>query len=316
MRIPFLSTAIFTLLLLSACEREKESFQVVDTVPVFPRGDINRFYQGMDRRPDTVFLIDNGIAATLRTAGGVILEIPAGSFAFPGGEAVTGAVRIQWKEVRSIYDQVARRISLRHEEQLLQSELLFEWLVDREGVALILTQPVTIKWPATQSAGNLGLWYGRHREAQDYLWEEAPPGSVSLSSWVDPVLGAGANGYLLALDRTGACSAARPEWIPAPNGGTLETRLFPAYNSGNTSVWFLDPVSRRAIALRDSGNGHFYLPLIARGAPGRLFCVTEAVRHRYFSAWLDLQVNADTLVWEARPTEKDLGLLHSMISSF
>jgi hypothetical protein len=310
-----LPTALCFLLLCSACEKERDEFTAVDTVPVYPRGDINRFYQGMNRQPDTTFLMDGNVPQVLRSASGVILEIPPGAFAFPGGEPVSGTIRLQWKEIKTIYQQIARRISMRHDDQLLQAALLFDLQADKEGAPLILLQPITVKWPAAQPTGSLTLWYGRNSDTQGYQWEDAPPGSVSLSSWVDPVLGAGTNGYLLALDRTGTGSAALLETI-APDGGTLETRLFAAYNQGNTAVWFLDPLSRRAIALRDTGNGRFLLPAIARGAPGRLFCVTEAVRHRYFSTWLDLQVPGDTLIWEARPTEKDLAMLHGMIAAF
>lgn len=310
-----LHTALLLLLLLGGCTKEKETFTVVDAVPVYPRGDINRFYQAMDRNPDTVFVISAEAPATLRTTNGVLLEVPANAFSFQGGESVNGVIRLQWKEIRTLYDQIARRMSHGHRDALLLSAFSFELLADKEGVPLELLLPITVKWPDNQPKGMLDLWYGRHVAGEDFQWTESLPGSVSISSWVDPVLGSGTNGYFFTIERGGMISVAALQDMSQEQTSSVDCVFFPAYHSGNTAVWFIEPAFQRAIALQDAGEGRFVLPAIAKGTSGKLFSVTEAVRHRYFSATLDVALTADTLRWDPRPAEQPLILLHQWIRS-
>lgn len=313
MMIKPLLLSLMALFLLSACEKEKDSFVVVDTVPVYPRGDIQRFFLDMDHSPDTVFLIEANAPATLRTSGGVLLELPPNAFAYTGGTIVDGAIRLHWKQIRTIYDQIARRISQDHEGDLLQSAFSFELLADKEGVPLELTVPITVKWPDNQPKGFLELWQGRFEDNLGFQWTVSAPGAISISSWVDPVLGSGTSGYFFTIDRTGIVNVAALQDLAQEQTAAMSCVFFPAYNESNTAAWFIEPWQGRVIALRDLGQGRFGLPAIPGGSTGKLFCVTEAVRHRFFSASRDVAATGDTLRWEPRPAEQPLHALHQWI---
>lgn len=296
------------LLFLPACEKERDEFTPVDSVPLYPRGQIGNFFLGMDQAPDTVFTVSNQSGFKLRSHTGVLVEIEPETFGIPGGAPAEGTIHIAWKEIRTLYDQVSRRMSLRLDNQWMRPYLLFEWSAHQEGTPLELRKPVVIKWPENQPAGALQLWHGQWSEPSGFTWNLSSTGGVSLSTWVDPVQGSGTNGYLVSTDQTGISGAVLVE---DARTDSLQATFFPAYSKTNTAVYFLDTDHGSALAFRDNGAGLFILPGLPAGRNGRVVCVTEAIRYRFYSSWKDITTPSPG--WEPRPTERQLPVVYEML---
>lgn len=298
---------------LFACERSRDQFEVVKAVPLYPRGNILHFYNGMDRTADTVFQVEAGKAVVLRSDRGVLLEIPAQAFVSPGGEWINGPVRIHWKEVRSIYEQIARQISHRVGSAWLDSRVLFDIRAEQQGQDLILAKPLTIRWPDVQAESGLQLFQGMTPTPYSFDWMTAPEGSVHSGQWTDPTQGEATSGYVMVVATVGCLSAGRAVSVPDSEGFEVEARFFPAYNQTNTAVYFIDMEGRRGIALQDLGEGRFKLPVRVKGQTGRLFSVTEALKYNYYSEWVDLPVLTAPLTWEPRPGAQTPWAIHDML---
>ncbi len=307
---------LFSIVLFTACEKGKDEFIVIDSVPLYPHGNILRVFAGMATPIDSLFTFPSGAPAILRSVEGVVLEIEAYSFATSSGTIVDSNIRLHWTEIRKINTQIAHRLSMRTLENLVLPQATYKLEAELEGEKLSLVKPVIIKWPASQILPSLVAFTGIRPATHTFLWEPSPAGSVSVSSWIDPVNGEGVNGYFIVADQTGYGSAGKLEEVPASGSGAdLDVQFFPAYTEGNTAVYFLQSGSSRALALSDQGEGRFLLPNLAFGASGRLFCITEAVEKSYYSSWQDISFSPPGYNWKPRPAKEDLNTITLMLNS-
>ncbi|MBP6185150.1 MAG: hypothetical protein KA479_09430 [Saprospiraceae bacterium] len=307
---------LFFIVLFSACEKEKDEFVVVDTVPLYPHGNIFRVYAGMPSPVDSLFTFPSGAPVVLRSASGVVIEIEAFSFATSTGTIVDSNVRLHWTEIRKINAQIAHRLSMRTLEQILLPQAIYNLEVELEGEKLTVVKPIIIKWPATQVLSSLVAYSGIRPATHTFFWEPSQSGSVSVSTWIDPVNGEGVTGYFMVTQETGYGCAGKPEEVPAVGAGAdLHVQFFPAYTAGNTAVYFLQSGSTRALALSDQGEGRFTIPNLGFGASGRLFCITEAVEKSYYSTWKDITFTAPGFKWEPRPAKQELSTVLLMLNA-
>jgi hypothetical protein len=307
-------TVVLCLLLVVACQKPTDTFEGEQLVPLYPRGTINNFYGAIHQAPDTVFVLAGSEPATVRTARGVILEIEPGAFSRADGSPVDGTLQIAWTDIRRIGQQVRHRLSFDVEDHLLAPKFVCLLEASVQGEALMLSKPLLVKWPDESPAQGLGMWYQFAERLPENDWIVANPATISVSNWIDPLVGAGVTGYLFPLLQTGYwCGAVSESHIPGASYPARAT-LFPAYDAQNTAVYFLESAKNRAIALRDTGGGVFETPHLPQGSTGRFFCVTEAVRKNFFAAWQDVELQA-TYDWKPRPERKEIPALVQMLDA-
>lgn len=281
-------------------------------VPLIPRGNINNFYGAIASGPDTIFSISGGEPATLRTAEGVVIEIEPGTFTWPSGEPVEGTLNLQWTNIPRILHQVQHRLSMHYGTALLVPEFVCLVYAQSEGVSLLFKKPLLLKWPTDIHMNDLELWHQVQQRQYENDWMAVDPHSISFINWMDPVLGTNVEGYLFPVSESGYwCGGS----IEHPEEGAfleLSTVIFPDYKLDNTAVYFLQSEKNRIISLRDKGSGVFQFGAIPEGARGRLFCVTEAVRKNFFTAWQDVEL-VNSFVWNPRPEQKDIQSIYQML---
>lgn len=304
---------VLLLIFLFGCGDTFNDFIPNDAVPLYPRGDVNAFFDNTSLNPDTLFTVNNDGSWLLRTTNGVLLEGQPGSFIHNDGSPVESPVTIQWKQIRAIAEQVAERISLVFNDQLLSSELIFKLEAFADGKTVSLTQPVIIKWPNPNPAQDALLLI---KDVENpYLWQQPQQSSLGISSWTDPVSGSGTNGFLIPLEQPGIYTVCKYLHIPPSHKGPLKVQHFPSYNVANTVVYLLDRQLVQVYALQDAGEGVFILPDLPLHG-GRVITITAALKNTWFSAWKEIPFENGPEEWSPRPKSMQPSSIWTAISTY
>ncbi|MCF8239343.1 MAG: hypothetical protein K9I85_14365 [Saprospiraceae bacterium] len=301
-------------LLMASCQSEVDEFTPDYTVPI-PRGNILNFYEQLPQQSDTIFSLTGmtGAAVQLRSQTGVLIEIPDQAWMTADGKVVEDEYSLAWKEIRVIADQVERQISMQHYQGMVRSDKAFQLRAEKEGEALVLTKDILIRWPSA-SGGNPTMWKGIRPTPWVFRWQDAPQSQISLTNWIDPVNGAGVNGFLLSIAASGTWCAGESV-VLYPADPEIQVKMPKGFAESNTAVYWLDVPTGTAVALEYMGGGVYQIEDIPTGKTGRLFCVTEAVQNNFYSAWIDLSITAGGYTWNPIPEKRSLGLVRQMLES-
>ncbi len=301
-------------LLMVSCQAEVDDFNPDYTVPI-PRGNILNFYQQLPLQSDTIFALtgQTGNPVQVRSESGVLIEIPDEAWTTADGKVVEGGYSLAWKEIRGIADQVDFHISMQYYQGQVRSDKAFQLRAEKEGEELVLTKDILIRWPSA-SGGNLSMWKGIRPTPWVFRWQDAPQSQLSLTNWIDPVNGAGVNGYLVSVPQAGTwCAGEAVDLYPADP--EIQAQMPEGFAESNTAVYWLDTATGSALALEYIGGGVYQIEDIPTGKTGRLFCVTEAVQNNFYSAWIDLSITAGGYTWNPIPQKRSLGLVRAMLES-
>jgi len=300
--------------LLASCEPEVDEFSPDYTVPI-PRGSILNFYQLAPAQTDTIYALQGvtGSSIQVRSKTGVILEIPDSAWVTSGGKVVTDGYQLEWKEIRTLLDQVSDQLSMRDYQGRIQTDIAWSLTAEKEGESLVLQRDILMRWPSV-SGGSLQVYNGTRPTPWVFRWQKDPQGQFSLTNWIDPVNGAGVNGYLVAVQAAGigclgeetTLSTADPE---------IQVQMPKGFSEANTSVYWLDKVKNQCFALDYEGDGIFLLEDVPAGQSGRLFCVTEAVQNNFYATWKDVTLDAGGYTWTPIPEKISLGLVWTMLET-
>lgn len=299
-------------MLLASCQSEVDEFKPDYVVPI-PRGNILNYYSLQPGEIDSVFQLvgTTGQVNQVRSETGVLIEIPDQAWTTAGGTVIDDGYVLHWKEVRTLADQVNRHLSMRSYTDQVRSNKIFQLTAYKEGEALILTKDILVRWPEV-SSGALMMYQGSRPTPWAFRWQEAPQGQLSLTNWIDPVNGAGVNGYLMAIPSAGTwCAGEKMELNPVDPD--IQVQLPDGFAESNTAVYWLE--SGHSYALDYQGGGVFRIEDIPVGKTGRLFCVTEAVQNNYYAAWADQSITAGGYTWTPVPEKRSLGLVRLMLES-
>lgn len=310
---PFLFV-LFVGSFLTSCEPEVDDFSPDYTVPI-PRGSILNFYQLAPDQVDTIFQLQGvtGSSTQVRSMTGVILEIPDSAWATTGGKVITDGYQLVWKEIRTLLDQVSDQLSMRDYQGRIRTDMTWSLQAEKEGESLVLRKDILLRWPSV-SGGSFQIYKGTRPTPWVFRWQSDPQGQFSLTNWIDPVNGAGVNGYLIAVPSTGfwclgeeiLLSVADPE---------IQVQMPKGFSEANTSVYWLDKVKNQCFALDYKGDGIFLLEDVPAGQSGRLFCVTEAVQNNFYATWTDVTLDAGGYTWTPIPEKISLGLVWTMLET-
>lgn len=308
------STLLFGLgiVFLASCKPEVDEFVPGAVVPI-PRGNILDFYKLMPGETDTVFTLPGPGHVLVRSRTGVLIDFPDSAWTTSNGQVVTVPVTVRWKEIRSLVDQVSRQLSMRTYDQHLNSRIRFRVSGEKEGETLFLSKPILIQWPDA-GGGQPAVWKGSRPTPWDFRWVEAPGTSISLTSWTDPLNGAGVTGYLMAIPAEGFwCAGTGSTGVDADPD--IRVQMPSGFSENNTAVYWLDSQAGAAYALDYLGDGAFVLENIQAGSSGRLFSITEAVQNNFYSAWVDRSPGAGGIDWAPLPEKRSLNLVREMLST-
>lgn len=299
---------------LTSCEPEVDDFSPDYSVPI-PRGNILNFYQLAPDQVDTIYQLQgvNGSYTQVRSMNGVILEIPDSAWITTGSKVITDSYQLVWKEIRTVLDQVSDQLSMRDYQGRIQTDVSWSLQAEKEGETLILQRDILMRWPSV-SVGNVQVYKGTRPTPWVFRWQENPQAQFSLTNWIDPVNGAGVNGYLIGVPAAGywCLGEAIPLSVDDPE---IQVQMPKGFSEPNTAVYWLDHVNNRCFALDYKGEGIFRLDDVSAGQSGRLFCVTEAVQNNFYAAWKDVTLNAGGYTWAPIPEKISLGLVWAMLET-
>lgn len=299
-------------LLLGSCQSEVDEFNPDYVVPI-PRGNILNYYDLQPGEVDSVFNLigSTGQVNQVRSTTGVLIEIPDQAWTTAGGTIVEDGYTMRWKEIRTIADQVNRHLSMLTFEDQVRSDKMFQLIAEKEGEELVLTKNILIRWPA-ENSGTLAMYKGIRPTPWAFRWQDAPQGQLSLTNWIDPVNGAGVNGFLMAIPSAGTWCAGEKVVLHSADP-EIQVQMPAGFSESNTAVFWLE--SGQGYALDYQGGGVFRIDDIPSGKSGRLFCVTEAVQNNFYSAWIDLSTTAGGYTWKPVPEKRSLSLVQLMLES-
>ncbi len=297
---------------MASCQSEVDEFNPDYVVPI-ARGNILNYYDLQPGEIDSVFNLigSTGQVNQVRSTTGVLIEIPDQAWMTEGGTIIEDGYSLRWKEVRSIVDQVNRHLSMEAYEDQVRSNIVFQFSAEKEGEELVLAKDILIRWPAANSVA-LTMYQGIRPTPWAFRWQDALQSQLSLTNWIDPVNGAGVNGYLMAIPSAGTwCAGEKVELNTADP--EIQVQMPDGFAESNTAVYWLE--SGQCYALDYQGGGVFRIEDVPTGKTGRLFCVTEAVQNNFYSAWLDLSTTAGGYTWKPVPEKRSLSLVRLMLES-
>lgn len=299
-------------LLLASCQSEVDEFNPDYVVPI-PRGNVLNYYDLQPGEIDSVFNMtgSTGQVNQIRSITGVLIEVPDQAWMTTGGTIIEDGYSLRWKEIRTVADQVDRHLSMRGFADQIRSNKIFQLAAEKEGEALVLTKDILIRWPAANS-GALAMYQGIRPTPWAFRWQDAPQGQLSLTNWIDPVNGAGVNGYLMAIPAAGTWCAGEKVDLYAADP-EIQVQMPDGFSESNTAVYWLE--SGHCYALDYQGGGVFQIEDIPTGKTGRLFCITEAVQNNFYSAWIDIGTTAGGYTWKPVPEKRSLSLVRLMLES-
>lgn len=310
--IKSISVCLLGGLLLASCQSEVDELNPDYVIPI-PRGNILNYYDLQPGETDSVFNLTGttGQGSQIRSSTGVLIDIPDQAWMTSGGTVIEDGYTFHWKEVRSIVDQVNRHLSMQAFEDQVLSNKIFQFTAVKEGEVLVLTKDILIRWPAANSGG-LAMYIGNRPTPWAFRWQEEPQGQLSLTNWIDPVNGAGVNGYLMAIPAAGTWCAGEKVDLYAADP-EIQVQMPAGFAESNTAVYWLE--SGQCYALDYLGGGVFRIDDVPTGKTGRLFCITEAVQNNFYSAWIDISTTAGGYTWKPVPEKRSLSLVRLMLES-
>jgi hypothetical protein len=312
----FLFGLLAILLTAFGCEKESDTFAPVDAVPIYPRGNINTFYDGIQTGPDSLISFNPAESQVIRCAYDVHLTIPEYAFVNSAGQNVEGIVTLSWTKLNRILKQVQHQISMDYDAGFIKPELAFVIEATSNDEPISTAKPVNLYWETSFNPSDLTPFQANvNGMEQGPWWVLADPLNLTYENWLDPWNGAERSGYKIMLVSLGYGCLGLPEVFTPESAKNLVVQMFPAYTKANTVVYFMQSAKSRALKLQDTGEGRFFIENLPFGSLGRIFCVTHAAKNNYYSEWIDIEILSQDVNWFPKPAKTPVPAIYNMLLS-